>query len=146
MKSSIKKDSKKSKNTKKVEIKKKDEENKKIEWKEQNKGPRNIYANLEYKIEPIKILYKYKNINRKNQYLQYIFLGVLGKKYEKILSRIENLSLYDSLLEITKEEEIKLIDGFGDLWMTKFFNIYHISGFVNKLKSKPELKSKLLKK
>ena len=65
MKSSIKKDSKKSKNTKKVEIKKKDEENKKIEWKEQNKGPRNIYANLEYKIEPIKILYKYKNINRK---------------------------------------------------------------------------------
>ena len=54
--------------------------------------------------------------------------------------------MYDALLEITKEEEYKLIEGFGDLWIVKFFNIYHISGFVNKLEEKPELKKKLLKK
>ena len=118
----------------------------KIKWNDENKSPRNIYENLNYKIEPIKIIYKYKNINRKNQYITYIFLGVLGKKYDKILSKIENLDLYESLLEITKEEELKLIEGFGDLWMIKFFNIYHISSFVNKLESKPELKTKLLKK
>ena len=118
----------------------------KIKWKEENKGPRNIYEDFNYKIEPIKIIYKYKNFNRKNQYLIYIFLGVLGKKYEKILSKIENLNLYESLLEISKEEEIKLIEGFGELWMLKFFNIYHISAFVNKLEQKPELKNKLLKK
>ena len=51
-------------------------------------------------------------------------MGALGKKYEKILSRIEKLNLYDTLNEITKEEELKLIEGFGDLWMLKFFNIY----------------------
>lgn len=50
------------------------------------------------------------------------------------------------MLELTKEEEYKLIEGFGNLWMVKFFNIYHISGFVNKLEKKPELKIKLLKK
>jgi len=118
----------------------------KIKWNEEPNNSRNIYENLNYKIEPIKIVYKYKNINRKTQYLTYIFLGSQGKKYEKILNRIENLNLYDTLLEITKEEEYKLIEGFGDLWMVKFFNIYHISGFVNKLETKPELKKKLLKK
>jgi len=101
-------------------------------WFKENTEPRNIYANVEHKIEPIKIIYKYKNINRKNQYITYIYVGEMGKKYKDILSKIENLNLYDSL--------------FGDLWMTKFFNIYHISAFVNKLEEKPELKTKLLKK
>ena len=113
---------------KKTPINNKKEVNKtidKIQWKEVNTNPRNIYADLEYKIDPIKIIYKYRNINRKNQYIVYIYLGILGKKYEKILDRIENLDLYDSLIEITKEEEIKLIEGFGELWMIKFFNIYH---------------------
>ena len=116
----------------------------KIKWVNESTKQRNIYENINYKIEPIKIIYKYKNFNRKNQYLTYIFLGSLGKKYEKILNKIENLNLYDTLLEITKEEEYKLIEGFGELWMIKFFNIYHISGFVNKLEEKPELKKKLL--
>lgn len=143
LKKSSKKDSKKSS---KKDSKKKVVVDDKIKWVEESIEPRNIYENINYKIDPIKILYKYKNINRKNQYLTYIFLGSLGKKYEKILNRIENLNLYDTLLEISKEEEYKLIEGFGELWMVKFFNIYHISGFVNKLEDKPELKKKLLKK
>lgn len=118
----------------------------KIKWVEENTKSRNIYDDINYKIEPIKIIYKYKNINRKVQYLTYIYLGSLGKKYEKILNKIENLNLFDTLLEITKEEEYKLIEGFGELWMIKFFNIYHISAFVNKLEDKPELKKKILKK
>ena len=145
----VKKSSKQSSKKKSVDLKKKNKtigSDEKIQWKEEFTGPRNIYSGLEYKIEPIKLIYKYKNLNRKNQYLTYIFLGVLGKKYEKILAKIENLNLYDSLLELTKEDELKLIEGFGDLWMLKFFNIYHISSFVNKLESKPELKTKLLKK
>ena len=145
----IKKDSKKNskksskdKNKSKTELK----TDEKIQWAEKNVGPRNIYSDFEYRIEPIKLIYKYKNINRKNQYLTYIFLGVLGKKYGKILNRIENLNIYDTLLEITSEEELKLVDGFGELWMIKFFNIYHICAFVNKLEEKPEFKTKLLKK
>ena len=117
-----------------------------IMWKEENLKPRNIYADIEHKIEPVKVIYKYKNINRKNQYITYIFLGPQGKKYDKILSKIEKLNIYDALLELTKEEELKLIDGFGDLWITKFYNIQHISSFVNKLEEKPGLKKKLLEK
>ena len=139
-----KKESKK--NSKKESKKGKLNFDEKIKWTEELKSSRNIYENINYKLEPIKVIYKYKNINRKTQYITYIFIGSLGKKYEKILSRIENLNLYDTLLEITKEEEYKLIEGFGELWMVKFFNIYHISGFINKLEAKPELKKKLLKK
>ncbi len=118
----------------------------KIKWVEPETKPRNIYSDLDFKLEPIKVIYKYKNNNRKNQYLTYIFLGTLGKKYESILKKIENLNLYDSLITISREEELKLIEGFGDLWMTKFFNIYHISSLVNKLETKPELKKMLLNK
>lgn len=142
-KKNSKKDLKKSINTKSS---KESKLNEKIKWVEESNESRNIYENINYKIEPIKIIYKYKNLNRKNQYLTYIFLGNLGKKYDKILNKIEDLDLYNTLLEITKEEEYKLIEGFGELWMIKFFNIYHISGFVNRLDEKPELKKKLLKK
>jgi len=122
------------------------ENNKINEEIKEKKKTRNIYENIDYKIEPIKLIYKYRNINKKNQYITYIFLGILGKKYEKILNKIENLDLYNTLLEITKEEEIKLIEGFGDMWIIKFFNIYHISLFINKIESTLELKTKLLKK
>ena len=137
-----KKDSKKDKKVKEISVRVDD----KIKWKEPDIGPRNIYADIKFRLDPIKLIYKYKNNNRKNQYLTYIFLGTQGRKYEKILKKIEDLNLYDSLITITKEEELKLIEGFGDLWMTKFFNIYHISSFVNKLETKPELKKELFKK
>ena len=94
---SSKKNSKKSSNK---AIKKTDSDDK-IKWKDETISSRNIYENIDYIIEPIKVIYKYKNINRKTQYLTYIFLGSLGKKYEKILNKIENLNLYDTLLELT---------------------------------------------
>jgi hypothetical protein len=145
-KKNSKKDTKKNSKKSSNKVSKKIDSDDKIKWKNEIISSRNIYENIDYKIEPIKVIYKYKNINRKTQYLIYIFLGSLGKKYEKILSKIENLNLYDTLIELTKEEEYKLMEGFGDLWMVKFFNIYHISGFINKIESKPELKKKLLKK
>lgn len=119
---------------------------KKIQWKNENIKPRNIYSETVLKLEPIKVIYKYKNNNRKNQYITYIYVGNLGKKYSSIFNKIEKLNLYDTLLILTNQDELKLIDGFGDLWMTKFFNIYHISSFVNKIENKPELKKELLKK
>jgi hypothetical protein len=150
-KKELKKDSKKeskknskkeSKNDSKKELKKND----KIEWKDGTIKSRNIYSDLEYKLEPIKLIYKYRNNNKKNQYLTYIYVGEIGKKYESILKKIEDLNLYNTLITITREEELKLIEGFGDLWMTKFFNIYHISAFVNRLETKPDMKKELLKK
>jgi len=109
-------------------------------------NPRNIYEDIKIKLDPIKVIFKYKNNNRKNQYQTYIFVGTIGRRYEKIFSRIEKLSLYETLKEITLEEEKSLTNGFGDNWIQKFFNIYHISEFVNKIEQNSQIKSELLKK
>ncbi len=150
-KKSSKKTSKEYKSEKKADKKNEDKKEidksvDKIVWKDEDTKPRNIYSELDQKIEPIKLIYKYKNNNKKSQYLTYIFLGEIGKKYENILKKIEKLNIYDTLNLLTREEEQKLISGFGDLWMTKFFNIYHIISFVNKLEKKPEMKRELSKK
>jgi len=107
---------------------------------------RNIYVNVQQKIEPIKLIYKYSNNNHKSQYLMYIFVGKIGKRYESILKKIEKLNLYDTLLTLNKKEEKELCDIFGDTWIIKFFNIYHISGFINKLENNSKIKKDLLKK
>ena len=111
---------------------------------EDNKG--NIYSNVQERLEPIKLIYKYNNNNHKNQYIMYIFVGKIGKRYENILKKIEKLNLHDTLLILSLNEEKKLIEIFGELWMTKFFNIYHISSFINKLENNPKIKKDLLKK
>ena len=163
-KKSSKKDSKKSKDSKKdkKDLKKlKDKKDKKVkkdkkdkikvdkvdkEKVEEDKKARNIYEDIKIKLEPIKVILKYKNNNRKNQYETYIFVGSFGKTYQKIFKRIENLSLYETLKEITKEEENILTNAYGDFWITKFFNIYHISYFINKIEQNTQLKTELLKK
>lgn len=150
-KKSSKKDSKKSSKKDSNKVKsiilptKKILSEEKITWKEVD-TTRNIYSDLEYKLDPIKLIYKYKNNNKKNQYITYIYVGEIAKKYENILKKIENLNLYDTLITLTRDEELKLMNGFGDLWMTKFFNIYHISAFVNNLELKSVMKKELLKK
>jgi len=77
----------------------------------------------------------------------YVYVGLIGKRYEHIFKRIENLNLHDTLLEITLAEEKELNNGFGDFWMTKFFNIYHITSFVLSLEQQnSNAKAELFKK
>ena len=48
--------------------------------------------------DPIKIIHKYKNNNRKVQYHCYIYVGeFLPDKLKKILNKIEKTDLYKSL-------------------------------------------------
>ena len=56
------------------------------------------------------------------------------------------MNIYETLKEITKEEELQLSNAFGEFWITKFFNIYHISSFVNKIIENGDMKKELLKK
>lgn len=107
---------------------------------------RNIYEDIKFKLDPIKVIFKFKNDNRKNQYQTYIYVGTLGQRYEQIFSRIEKLSLYETLKEITIEEEKILSNGFGEAWYQKFFNIYHISEFVNKIEKNAQMKTELIQK
>ena len=51
--------------------------------------------------DPIKIIWKYKNDNRRTQYLVYIFIGNITKSIKKILDKIKDLNLYDTLIQLT---------------------------------------------
>ena len=55
--------------------------------------------------QPIKIIHKYKNNYRKIQYNVYIFLGQLvSNNIKKILEKIQNTKLYESLMDLELNE------------------------------------------
>ena len=145
----IKKDNLKKDKIKKASLKKdkiKEESVKKIGLTDREEIPRNIYDKMEYKIEPIKLLYQYKNNNKKIEYQIFIFVGIIGNRYKSILEKIKDLDIYDTLKEISIEDEKKLSKGFGEFWIAKLFNKYHISGFINKIENNDEIKKVILNK
>jgi hypothetical protein len=60
--------------------------------------------------EPIKIIWKYKNNNRRVQYGIYIFVGSVSNIIKNILNKIEKLSLYDALISLSEQENKILIN------------------------------------
>lgn len=92
------------------------------------------------------MIYQYRNNNRKIEYDIFIYVGIIGARYKSILERIKDLDIYNTLKEITIEEERKLSRIFGEFWITKFFNKYHISSFINKIESNSEIKELILNK
>ena len=75
-------------------------------------------------LEPYKVIYKYRNNNRKIQYNVYIFVGNEGVKYKDIFKKIENLDLYNTLLSLTLKDINILKSGYGERWFLYFFNKY----------------------
>ena len=84
--------------------------------------------------DPIKIIWKFKNNNRRNQYHQYIFIGEISKNIKNILDKITDDNLYDSLIKLSKSELNTLSKFYGDYWYDKFFNIYHIMYSLHSIK------------
>ena len=96
---------------------------------------------------PKKIIFKFKNKNRRIQYNCYIFLGSLvDNNIKKILEKIKDLSLFDSLIKITKKENIKLSDKYGKYWYKYFFNFYHLESEFKKILNTDNKKKQLKKK
>ena len=68
---------------------------------------------------PVKLIYKYKNLNKRVNYEIFIFLGTfLDDNVKKILRKIENLSFYDSLIELSIKEVDILINAAGPYSLT----------------------------
>ena len=84
--------------------------------------------------EPIKIIWKYKNKHRRVQYHTYIFVGPVSSEILKILTKIADLSLYKTWIELTKSEIAIMEKKYDDKWYYKFFNSYHISNTINIVK------------
>jgi hypothetical protein len=76
---------------------------------------------------PIKIIHKFKNNNKRIQYNQYIFIGAtLDENIYNILDSIKNKSFYETL-DFLNKNKIKILEEFyGDNWYIYFFNKYHL--------------------
>ena len=101
---------------------------------------------LTYKLnKPFKIIYRYRNDNRKFQYNYYIFLGNVPNNIRRIIIKIKNLNLIDSLLELS-QDEINILEEYYDIyWYENLFLIEHINHTRQIFKSMNQ-KEKVIKK
>ncbi len=96
--------------------------------------------------DPIKIILKYKNQNRRIQYHTYIFIGSVSKSIMSILNKIKNLSLYDGLILLSKLEYNRIEKYYGSVWYKKFYNTHHTNYIINNVKKSPQQRQELLDK
>ncbi len=96
--------------------------------------------------DPIKLIWKYKNDNRRIQYGIYIFVGSISNSIKKILTKIADLNFYDTLLNLTKDEYSQLEKYYNTKWYVKFFNSYHINTTIYQIKETQSLKNELIQK
>ena len=77
---------------------------------------------------PIKIIHKYKNNNRRVQYLVYIYIGKqVPASIMDILEYIANKDFYTVMSNIKKSDYNELEDYYGKYWYNYFFTSYHIN-------------------
>ena len=95
--------------------------------------------------EPIKIIWKYKNNNRRVQYAIYIFVGPVSNNIKQVLNKIEKLSFYNALVKLTEQENKILVNKYGEKWYNSFFNFYHINSTINTIKDTPAQKKEIIK-
>ena len=97
--------------------------------------------------DPIKLIYKYKNINNRVQYQLFIFVGfLLEPSTIKIINKIKDLNFYDSIIELN-DRDYKLIEQFyGDKWYNKFFINVHIQTSISLILKNPQKKKTIINK
>ena len=82
--------------------------------------------------DPIKIIHKFKNNNRRIQYRVYIYIGShIPENIMNILEAIKDKDLYTSLNTISKDNYSLLENYYGKFWYYKIFLSYHIESQIN---------------
>jgi hypothetical protein len=90
---------------------------------------------------PIKIIHKFKNNNRRIQYIQYIFIGSnVNEEIMNILEYIKNKTFFETIETLSKQKIDKLVDYYGENWYLSFFNRYHLSDQINAILKSPNKK------
>jgi len=84
--------------------------------------------------KPYKVIWRFKNENRYVQYHVYIFVGALHG-LDNIFKKIENLTLTDTLLQLSEQDMLKIVENYGDKWYKYFFNTYHIAYQIQQIRS-----------
>ena len=97
--------------------------------------------------DPIKLIYKYKNINRRIQYQLFIFIGFnVSEDIKKILIKIKDLNFYDTLLKLETKEINILLNYYGNDWYKKLFINEHLNQTINIIEKSEKSKNDLIKK
>lgn len=96
--------------------------------------------------DPIKIIWKYKNNNRRNQYSVYIFIGDVPANIMKILDKIKDLSLFKTFESLDKDEYDKLNNFYGYYWYKKFFTTMHINSTIAVIRDTQTQKNLIINK
>ena len=93
---------------------------------------------------PIKIIHKFKNNNRRIQYKVYIFLGdLINESLVKILKHIQDKDLINTFNLLTADEIKQLENYYGVKWYEFFFTSYHINSQINNIKNNSSKKKSL---
>ena len=96
---------------------------------------------------PIKLIYKYKNLNKRIQYQLFIFIGFkISPDIKTILEKIRNLNFYDSLIELNLKEYQKLENYYGKFWFKKFFTLENLQLSINLIEKTNQKKKEIDKK
>lgn len=96
--------------------------------------------------DPVKVIFKYKNNNRRIQYHQYLFIGEVPSNIMKILNAIKEKSLYDTLTSLSKEENEMLVKYYGEKWYKKIFNTYHVAFTTDQIRENKKYSSEIKNK
>jgi len=94
--------------------------------------------------DPIKIIHKFKNNNKRIQYKNYIFLGsLLPEEIIKILEIIKKKDFYNSLILISNKQYNLLKNYYGERWYENFFISYHLKSQFKIIENTPGKKRDL---
>jgi hypothetical protein len=98
--------------------------------------------------EPIKVIHKYKNHNKKIQYNVLIFVGnLLNESTNKVLKKIKDKNLYSALTELNDRDIDILTKEYGIKWYKYFFIDKHIQHTFDKIiKTNESKKKEIIKK
>ena len=96
---------------------------------------------------PIKIIYKYKNDNRKNQYQYYVFVGsLLPAPIQKILKKIQDLNFFDTLISLSEKEIAIIVDFYGEFWYKYFFLTEHLGFSIQSIIKSSQKRNDIIQK
>jgi len=98
------------------------------------------------KNEPIKIIWKYKNNNKRIQYNIYIYIGSVPKDVNKALETIRNYTLYEAFAKLSKQDYNILEKYYGEYWYRSFYNTYHINSVILNIRENKIQNKELLEK
>lgn len=97
--------------------------------------------------DPIKIIHKYKNNNRRIQYMVYIYIGSLvGKDIIEILNTIKDKDFTTVLNTLEEPEYQKLEKYYGTFWYEYFFLSFHLTSQKKLIDNTPKKKKEIMKK